>query len=162
VSIRRSWPRWPLCRPWEAVICADNAHAHVDEGGAPEKVAGLKLLTVPHVAGKITPELVDRQAWGFGVQHRAQPRVVSVTQSTELGTVYTVEEIAALAEHAHGLGLLLHMDGARVSIAAAALDGRAGATSAPKARLVRDPCRAPGRLQAASTTAPVAWRYIRA
>jgi threonine aldolase len=111
-----------MCQPWEAVICSDNAHAHMDEGGAPEKVAGLKLLTVPHVDGKVTPELVDRQAWGFGNEHRAQPRVVSITQSTELGTVYTPEEIAALADHAHGKGMLVHLDGARISIAAAALD----------------------------------------
>jgi threonine aldolase len=111
-----------MCQPWEAVICTDNAHATMDEGGAPEKVAGLKLLTVPHAQGKLTPELVDRQAWGFGVQHRAQPRVVTITQSTEVGTVYTVEEVAALAEHVHGHGMLLHMDGARISVAAAALD----------------------------------------
>jgi threonine aldolase len=111
-----------MCERWEAVICAEGAHADLDEGGAPEKVAGLKLLTVPHVHGKLTPDAVDRQAWGFGVQHRAQPRVVTITQSTELGTVYTVEEIAALADHVHGLGMLLHLDGARISVAAAALD----------------------------------------
>lgn len=110
-----------MCHPWEAVICTDNAHAHMDEGGAPEKVAGLKLLTVPHVDGKLSPDLIDRQAWGFGDQHRAQPRVVSITQSTELGTVYTPEEIGAISEHAHAKGMLVHLDGARISIAAAAL-----------------------------------------
>ena len=74
---------------WEAVICAESAHIHVDECGAPEKVGGLKLLTVPTPDGKLTPELVDLQAWGYGDQHRAQPKVVSITQSTELGTCYT-------------------------------------------------------------------------
>lgn len=110
-----------MCRPWEAVICALSAHVHVDEGGAPEKVAGLKLWTVPTADGKLTPDLIDAQAWGFGDVHRAQPRVVTITQSTELGTLYTVAEIAALVDRAHAHGLLLHLDGARISNAAAAL-----------------------------------------
>ncbi|ODU52482.1 MAG: threonine aldolase, partial [Microbacterium sp. SCN 70-10] len=82
----------------------------------------IKLLTVPTDDGKLTPELVDREAWGWGDEHRAQPLVVSITQSTELGTLYTVDEIRALAEHAHARGMRLHMDGARISNAAAALD----------------------------------------
>jgi threonine aldolase len=106
---------------WGAVICAGTAHIHTDEAGAPERVAGIKLLPVPTPDGKLTPELVDREAWGFGDEHRAQPLVVSITQSTELGTVYTPDEVRALAEHAHGLGLRLHMDGARISNAAASL-----------------------------------------
>lgn len=110
-----------ICRPWEAVICAQSAHVHVDEGGAPEKVAGLKLWTVPAPEGKLTPDLIDEQAWGFGDVHRAQPRVVTITQSTELGTVYSVTEIAALVEHAHQRGLLVHLDGARIANATAAL-----------------------------------------
>src|SRR5690606_27473238 len=81
-----------------------------------------KLLTVPTEDGKLTPELVDREAWGWGDEHRAQPLVVSITQSTELGTLYTREEIRALADHVHGHGMRLHMDGARISNAAAALD----------------------------------------
>ncbi|MFD5226447.1 threonine aldolase family protein [Microbacterium sp. NPDC058342] len=107
---------------WGAVISATTAHINVDEGGAPERIGGFKLLTVPTDDGKLTPELVDREAWGWGDEHRAQPLVVSITQSTELGTLYTVDEIAALAEHAHQRGMRLHLDGARLSNAAAALD----------------------------------------
>jgi threonine aldolase len=106
---------------WEAVICAESAHINVDECGAPEKVAGLKLMTLPAPDGKLTPALVDRHAWGWGDQHRAQPRVVSFAQSTELGTVYTPEEIAALTAHAHERGMRVHMDGSRLANAAAAL-----------------------------------------
>lgn len=107
---------------WGAVITAGTAHINVDEGGAPERVAGIKLLTVPTPDGKLTPALIDQQAGGRGDEHRAQPLVVSITQSTELGTLYTVEEIRAIADHAHDLGMRLHMDGARLSNAAAALD----------------------------------------
>lgn len=110
-----------ICQRWEAVICAETAHINVDEGGAPEKVAGLKLLHVPTDDGKLTPELIDRQAWGFGVEHRSQPKAVSITQSTELGTVYSPEEIRTIADHCHAQGLLLHMDGARIANAAASL-----------------------------------------
>ena len=106
---------------WDAVICAESAHINVDECGAPERVGGLKLLTIPTPLGKLTPELVDLQAWGWGNEHRAQPRVVSITQSTELGTRYSVDEIAAIVEHAHGHDMLVHLDGARISNAAAAL-----------------------------------------
>jgi threonine aldolase len=106
---------------WGAVVCAASAHINTDEAGAPERVAGIKLLPVPTEDGKLTPELVDREAWGFGDEHRAQPLVVSITQSTELGTVYTVDEVRAITEHAHGLGMRVHMDGARVANAAASL-----------------------------------------
>jgi threonine aldolase len=108
--------------PWGAVICAETAHIHTDENAAPERVAGIKLLTVPTPDGKLTPELVDRQAWGWGDEHRAQPLVVSITQTTELGTCYTAEEIAALAAHAHERGMKVHLDGARIANAAASLD----------------------------------------
>ncbi len=107
---------------WGAVIAASTAHINVDEGGAPERVAGIKILNVPTDDGKLTPELVDREAWGWGDEHRAQPLVVSITQSTELGTLYTPGEIRALADHAHARGMRLHLDGARISNAAAALD----------------------------------------
>ncbi|MFS0734085.1 low specificity L-threonine aldolase [Microbacterium sp. 1P10UB] len=106
---------------WGAVVAASTAHINVDEGGAPERVAGIKLLTVPAEDGKLTPELIDREAWGWGDEHRAQPLVASITQSTELGTVYTVEEIRAIADHVHSLGMRLHLDGARISNAAASL-----------------------------------------
>lgn len=107
---------------WGAVVAASTAHINVDEGGAPEKVAGIKILNVPTDDGKLTPELVDMEAWGWGDEHRAQPLVVSITQSTELGTLYTPDEIRALADHAHARGMRLHLDGARLSNAAAALD----------------------------------------
>ncbi|WP_214109339.1 threonine aldolase family protein [Acrocarpospora catenulata] len=111
-----------MCAPWEAVICPETAHINVDEGGAPEVVGGLKLLPVATPDGKLTPALIDRQAWGFGDVHRAQPRVVSISNATELGTLYTPDEIKAVCEHAHGLGLLVHLDGSRLANAAAALD----------------------------------------
>ena len=107
---------------WGGVVCAETAHINTDENGAPERVGGIKLLTVPTPDGKLTPELVDRQAWGWGDEHRAQPGVVSITQTTELGTAYSVAEIRALADHAHGLGMTLHVDGARIANAAAYLD----------------------------------------
>lgn len=107
---------------WGAVVCADTAHIHSDENGAPERVGALKLLTVPTPDGKLTPQLIDAQAWGFGDEHRAQPLVVSITQTTELGTCYQPEEIAAIAEHAHSLGMTVHLDGSRLANAAATLD----------------------------------------
>lgn len=106
---------------WGGVVAATTAHINVDEGGAPERVGGMKLLTVPTPDGKLTPELIDLQAHGFGDEHRAQPLAVSITQSTELGTLYTAEEIRAIADHAHSLGMLVHLDGARISNAAVAL-----------------------------------------
>lgn len=107
---------------WGAVISASTAHINVDEGGAPERVGGIKLLTVPAPDGKLTPELIDLEAWGWGDEHRAQPLVVSITQTTELGTAYTADEVRAIADHAHERGMTLHMDGARLSNAAASLD----------------------------------------
>jgi threonine aldolase len=106
---------------WGAVICAQTAHINTDENAAPERVAGLKLLTVPAPDGKLTPELIDREAWGWGDEHRAQPLAVSITQTTELGTAYTADEVRAIADHVHERGMTLHMDGARVSNAAAYL-----------------------------------------
>ncbi len=111
-----------MTRRWDAVICTTSAHINVDECGAPEKVAGIKLLPVPTHDGKLTRDLVDSQAWGWGDQHRAQPKVVAITQSTELGTVYTADEIAALCDHAHSRGMFVHVDGARICNAAASLD----------------------------------------
>ncbi len=110
-----------LLPKWGAVICSDGAHIHTDEGGAPERVAAIKLLTVPTTDGKLTVDLVDRQAWGFGDEHRAQPAAVSLTQASEVGTVYRPEEVRALADHAHALGLAVHMDGSRLANAAASL-----------------------------------------
>jgi threonine aldolase len=106
---------------WAAVICTTSAHIHVDECGAPERVGGVKLLTIPTPDGKLTPALIDREAYGMDDVHRAQPQVVSITQTTELGTAYTVAEIREICDHAHALGLWVHLDGARLANAAAHL-----------------------------------------
>jgi len=116
-----------LLRPHEAVICADTAHINVDECGAPERFLGSKLLTVTTPDGKLTPELAALRLTAVGDEHHVQARVVSITQSTELGTVYSVDEIAALADWAHAHDLFLHLDGARIANAAAALDVDFGA-----------------------------------
>lgn len=110
-----------MLRPYEGVICAETAHINVDECGAPERIAGAKLIDVPTPDGKLTPELIRGRLTGSGDEHHVQARLVSISQSTELGTVYTPEEIGALAETAHAAGLLLHVDGARLVNAAAAL-----------------------------------------
>ncbi len=115
LSLQSMLPRWG------AVICTQTAHIHTDENAAPERVAGLKLLTVPTPDGKLTPGLIDREAWGWGDEHRAQPLAVSITQTTELGTAYTAAEVRAIADHVHELGMTLHMDGARLPNAAAHL-----------------------------------------
>jgi threonine aldolase len=115
LSLQSMLPRWG------AVICTASAHIHTDENAAPERVAGLKLLTVESPDGKLTPELIDREAWGWGDEHRAQPLAVSITQATELGTIYTADEVRDIADHVHALGMRLHMDGARVANAAASL-----------------------------------------
>jgi threonine aldolase len=111
-----------VCRPWESAVCASGAHVNVDEGGAPESIAGVKLQAVATPDGKLTPELVASQLGRVGDEHAVQPRVVSVSQSTELGTRYSVDELAALGRFAHDRGLLLHVDGARLANAAAALE----------------------------------------
>ena len=111
-----------MLRPWQGVICAESAHLNVDECGAPEVMGGIKLLTVPTPDGKLTPELVARRIARVGDEHVVQPGVVSVTQSTELGTLYSVDELLSLAGHAHAHGMLFHIDGSRLANAAAALD----------------------------------------
>ena len=112
---------------WGGVICAHSAHINTDEGGAPERVAGLKMLQANSIDGKLTVDHVTALAHNFGIVHHAQPSVVSLTQSTELGTLYTPEEIAAVAEVAHGYGMGVHLDGARLTNAAAALNLPLGA-----------------------------------
>jgi threonine aldolase len=106
---------------WASVICAETAHVHVDEGGAPEMAGGIKLLTVPTEHGKLTVEAIRSQAWGFEDQHRAQPQAITFAQSTELGTVYSPDEIARLAGFAHEQGMRVHVDGSRLANAAAHL-----------------------------------------
>jgi threonine aldolase len=110
-----------LARPFQAVICSEHAHINVDECGAPESACGCKLLAVHAPDGKLTPELIARHLRGRLDQHRVQPALVSITQASELGTVYSCEEVKALAAFCHGQGLYLHMDGARLCNAAAAL-----------------------------------------
>ena len=110
-----------MTESYHAIICTDTSHIHVDECGAPERFTGAKLLPCATPDGKLTIDIVKRHMHGFGVEHHVQPRVISITQSSELGTVYAVDEIRVLADFAHAHGLLLHMDGARISNAAAAL-----------------------------------------
>ncbi|WP_336714836.1 threonine aldolase family protein [Arthrobacter sp. USHLN218] len=108
--------------PWGAVVCASTAHINTDENGAPERVGRMKLLPVETPDGKLTPELIDREAWGWGDEHRAQPLAVSITQTTELGTAYRVDEIKEIADYVHERGMKLHMDGARLPNAAVHLE----------------------------------------
>ncbi len=110
-----------ITNTFHAIICSDAAHINTDECGAPEKFTGCKLLPVPAINGKLTVDAVSRAYHGIGDQHHVQPRVISITQSTEVGTVYRPEEIRALAEFAHERHMFLHMDGARIANAAASL-----------------------------------------
>jgi threonine aldolase len=106
---------------WSAVVCAASAHVNVDEGGAPERVAGLKLLALPAPGGKLAPAMVTAALTGVGDEHRAQPAVLAISQATEMGTCYSIEELSELCQVAHGSGLRVHMDGARLANAAAFL-----------------------------------------
>src|ERR1700683_1349673 len=110
-----------LTRSFQSVLCSDYAHIYTDECGAPEKHTGCKLIPLPHQDGKITLESVRQAYHGIGDQHHSQPRVISITQCTEMGTVYRREEVQALAGFAHEHGMFLHMDGARIANAAASL-----------------------------------------
>jgi threonine aldolase len=111
-----------LTEPFHSVICAETAHIQVDECGAPEKFTGCKLLPVETTNGKITPDKVKKHLHDFGFEHHSQPRVISITQATELGTVYTPDEIKSLADLAHAHEMYLHVDGARIANAAATLN----------------------------------------
>ena len=111
-----------LMRSWNAVVTASSAHLATDECGAPEKFTGCKILTVDTADGKISPELIAKHMHGFDFEHHSQPKVISITQTTEMGTLYTLDEIKKIADYAHGKGLLLHMDGARLANAAVALN----------------------------------------
>jgi threonine aldolase len=111
-----------LLRRHEGVICAESAHINTDECGAPERLIGTKLLPVPSPDGKITPELIAEQLSGRGDDHRSQPGVVAVTQSTELGTCYTLAELRKITDFCHASDLRVYLDGARLANAAASLD----------------------------------------
>ena len=110
-----------MCRSHEAVVCAETAHINVDECGAPQRVVGCRLLTVETPDGKLTPRLVRTRLHGFGFEHHSQPQAISISQPTELGTLYTLDEIRALADLAHSHNMYLHVDGARLANAAVAL-----------------------------------------
>ncbi len=107
---------------FNSIICAETAHINVDECGAPEKFTGCKLLTVPTEDGKITVEKIKYHMHGFDFEHHSQPKVISITQATELGTVYTQEEIEKITDYAHKYEVLVHMDGARLCNAAVSLN----------------------------------------
>jgi len=111
-----------LTHSFHSIICADTAHIQTDECGAPEKLTGCKLLPVETQKGKISPEGIAKYLHGFDFEHHSQPKVISISQVTELGTVYSVEEINAITTLAHEYGLFVHMDGARIANAAVALD----------------------------------------
>ena len=110
-----------LTDSFHAVICSEAAHIYCDECGAPEKFTGCKLIPIPTSDGKLTVEAVSHAYHGIGDQHHVQPRAISITQATEMGTVYRSEEIKALADFAHQRDMFLHMDGARIANAAASL-----------------------------------------
>ena len=117
VALQAAIPRWG------AVIAATTSHLNLDEGGAPEKMGGIKLwnVEIPKGDGKLTPELIQPELIDFGFVHRSQQAAVSITNSTEYGTVYSLDEIKAITKLAKKHGLVTHMDGARLSNAAAAL-----------------------------------------
>ncbi len=107
---------------YNSIICAETAHINVDECGAPEKFTGCKLLPIPTENGKITVEQIKYHMHGFDFEHHSQPKVISITQATELGTVYTLNEIKKITQYAHEDNMLVHMDGARLSNAVVSLN----------------------------------------
>jgi len=109
-------------KSYNSVICAETAHINVDECGAPERFSGCKLIPVKTSDGKLTVELIQPSLIGFDFEHHAQPGIISITQPTEMGTLYSIEEILKLADLAHKHGMYLHMDGARLANAAEALN----------------------------------------
>jgi threonine aldolase len=111
-----------VTQSFNSIICAETAHIEEDECGAPEKFSGCKLLPVEPVDGKITPKAIQHHLKGFDFEHHSQPKVISISQVTEMGTVYQPNEIKALADLAHENNMLLHMDGARIANAAVALN----------------------------------------
>ncbi len=110
-----------LARPFNSVICSNLSHINMDECGAPEKQSGCKLLPVNISDAKLTVDLIKQYMHGFGFEHHSQPGMVSITQATEMGTVYSIAEIKEIADYVHEQGLYLHMDGARISNAAVSL-----------------------------------------
>ena len=110
-----------ITQSYQTIICAESAHVHVDECGAPENFTGCKLVLVPTTDGKLRVEQIKPLLYGIGVEHHVQPGVITVSQATEMGTVYTKKELKTLANFAHDNGMLLHVDGARLANAAVSL-----------------------------------------
>ncbi len=119
-----------MLRPYQAVVCAASAHINTDECGAPERYLGCKLIDLPTPDGKLTVPLLDEHVAGRADEHQVEPGAVSVSQSTELGTRYSLAELRALADWAHARGMALHVDGARLANAAVALGVGLGEASA--------------------------------
>jgi len=111
-----------LARSWHSVLCARTAHINCDETAAPERMAGVKIVPIDTEDGKLTPELIEPYLAVLGFEHSAQPHIISISNVTELGTVYTVDELKVLTGFAHQKGLIVHCDGARLANAAASLD----------------------------------------
>ncbi len=111
-----------VTRPYNSIITAHSAHLHEDECGAPERFTGCKVLTLETGDGKLRIKDIAKEMYAIGFEHHSQPKVISITQSTEVGTVYKVEEIRELADYAHSNNMLLHIDGARLCNAAVYLD----------------------------------------
>lgn len=106
---------------YEAVICAETAHINVDECGAPETFIGCKLIDIPTTDGKLTVNLIKQRIRGLGDEHQVQPKIISITQLTEMGTLYSIDEIKTITSYAHTNNMYVHMDGARIANAACAL-----------------------------------------
>ena len=121
-----------VLQPWQSVLCTDTAHIVVDECGAPARFTGSSISPVAHVDGKLVPDAITPFFDWLGSEHHPQPAVVSISQSSEMGTVYTVDEIGVLCDHAHSRGLLVHVDGARIANAVVA-------TGTDVRGLIRDP-----------------------
>ncbi|MDR0972780.1 MAG: low specificity L-threonine aldolase [Prevotellaceae bacterium] len=110
-----------LTRPYHLILCAETAHIYVDECGSPAKMSGAQIRPIQTPDGKLTPELIRPHLHGFGDEHHSQPRAIYLSQCTELGTVYTPDELKAITALAHEYGMYVHMDGARIANACVAL-----------------------------------------
>ncbi|NOZ46137.1 MAG: low specificity L-threonine aldolase [Chlorobi bacterium] len=111
-----------VTKSYHSIICAETAHINEDECGAPEKFTGCKVLTAETPDGKLTPDLIKKHLYGFDFEHHSQPKIISITQATEMGTVYKPDEIKQITDFAHKNKMLVHMDGARISNAAVSLN----------------------------------------
>ncbi|MDR0538675.1 MAG: aminotransferase class I/II-fold pyridoxal phosphate-dependent enzyme [Tannerellaceae bacterium] len=111
-----------VTRPFNSILCAETAHIYVDECGAPARMSGCAVVAIPTPDGKLTPELIQPRLHNFGVCHHSQPKAVYISQVSELGTVYTAEEVRAIADLVHQYGMYLHIDCARIANACARLD----------------------------------------